>query len=195
MDTDTTPVEKKGISRRAVIVGGATGAAAFWSVPVIDSVMSRAAAASGCEAPGSLTLSGAGLVYKIGTTIFWVAFGTGTAGCTTSLPNDSDFAAPVNVCSAWVQITGGIVLYGSTSAVTEPTLASNTTCSDYFKATAHGITITQDGLNAGVVPLVYLFHNGNWNGTGCQTYGSKGHWALACGATNPNCGQSGHCIS
>jgi hypothetical protein len=49
MDSDTTtPVEKTGISRRAVIVGGATGAAAFWSVPVIDSITQRAAAASGC---------------------------------------------------------------------------------------------------------------------------------------------------
>jgi hypothetical protein len=50
MDTDTTtPVEKTGISRRAVIVGGAAGAAAFWSVPVIDSITQRAAAASGCQ--------------------------------------------------------------------------------------------------------------------------------------------------
>lgn len=193
MDTDTTPEEKRGISRRAVIVSGAAGAAAFWSVPVIDSVVSRAAAASGCEAPGNLTISGAGLVYKIGSSIFWVAFGTGNAGCTTSLPNDSDFASPVNVCGAWVQITSGVVKYGTTALnVTEPTLDS-AHCSDYFQSTAHGITITQDGLNAGVVPLVYLFHNGTFSG--CETFGSKGHWALACGSTNPNCGQSGHCIS
>jgi hypothetical protein len=41
------PVEKGKISRRAVIAGGAVGTAAFWSVPVIDSITSRAAAASG----------------------------------------------------------------------------------------------------------------------------------------------------
>jgi hypothetical protein len=44
----TEPLQKKGgISRRAVIVNGAVGAAAFWSVPVIESVTQRAAAQSG----------------------------------------------------------------------------------------------------------------------------------------------------
>jgi hypothetical protein len=37
MDTPNTPVEKKGISRRAVIAGGAAGAAAVWTVPLIAS--------------------------------------------------------------------------------------------------------------------------------------------------------------
>jgi hypothetical protein len=41
------PVEKGKISRRAVIAGGAVGTAAFWSVPVIDSITSKAAASSG----------------------------------------------------------------------------------------------------------------------------------------------------
>lgn len=47
MEETTMPAQKKGVSRREVIVGGAVGAAAFWSVPVIDSVTSRAAAFSG----------------------------------------------------------------------------------------------------------------------------------------------------
>jgi hypothetical protein len=59
MDTDTTPVEKKGISRRAVIVNGAIGAAAFWSVPAITSVPASAATGSG----GVLPCSWAVIVY------------------------------------------------------------------------------------------------------------------------------------
>ena len=57
MDTTETPTEKKGISRRAVIQGGAVGAAAFWTVPVIDSIASRAAAGSipGLCTPGPLS--------------------------------------------------------------------------------------------------------------------------------------------
>lgn len=66
MDTETTPVEKKGgISRRAVIVGGAVGTAAFWSVPVITSV---AASASTGSTGATLPCSWAIVVYvEIGT--------------------------------------------------------------------------------------------------------------------------------
>jgi hypothetical protein len=48
---DTMPVEeKRTISRRAVIAGGAVGAAAFWSVPVLTSVPAAAATGSGAVA-------------------------------------------------------------------------------------------------------------------------------------------------
>jgi hypothetical protein len=46
--TDTTePGAKKGLSRRQVIVGGAVGAAAAWTVPLIDSVPAGATPVAG----------------------------------------------------------------------------------------------------------------------------------------------------
>lgn len=68
MDTiDTTDsVGKKGLSRRQVIVGGAVGTAAFWSVPVIDSITQRAAAASGCVNGQTYAVSYIFIVFKSG---------------------------------------------------------------------------------------------------------------------------------
>ena len=57
MDTDTTQIEKKGMSRRAVIRNGAIGAAAFWSVPIISSLPAAAATGStGAELPCSFAI-------------------------------------------------------------------------------------------------------------------------------------------
>ena len=193
----TTPVEKKGLSRRAVIVGGATGAAAFWSVPIIESVTQRAGAvgaASGCQPPAALAISGAAVVYTVGVspTVYWTAFASGGTTClaSPSVPNDSDFATPVAACGGFVQVTSGTVKWGTT-VLNVATPAVNGSC--FFSATANGVTITPAGITAGVKVLVYLFHNGTIP-SGCTTFGSKGHWALACGATNPNCGQEGNCI-
>lgn len=196
----TEPVEKKGISRRAVIVNGAVGAAAFWSVPVIDSITQRAAAASGCQPAAPLAISGAAVVFTIGSspTVYWAAFGAGGTTClaTPTVPSDSDFASPVAACGGYVQVLNGSVLWGTTALnVSEPTPTPSTVPSIpcYFSATANGVAVTAAGIAAGVNVLVYVFHNGTFPGA-CTTYGSKGHWALACGSTNPNCGQSGNCI-
>jgi hypothetical protein len=82
------------------------------------------------------------------------------------------------------------VLFGAT-ALTVATPAVFSTC--YFAATNSGVTVTAAGVTAGVKVLVYLFHNGTIPSS-CQKFGSKGHWAVACGVTNPNCGSTGNCI-
>jgi len=43
MEETTMPAEKRGMSRRAVIAGGAAGAVAVWTVPLIESVPAGAA--------------------------------------------------------------------------------------------------------------------------------------------------------
>ena len=48
IDTKDHEGERRGLTRRQIIQGAAVGGAAFWSVPVIDSVTSVAAAGSGC---------------------------------------------------------------------------------------------------------------------------------------------------
>jgi hypothetical protein len=78
-DTETTPVETKGISRRAVIAGGAAGAAAFWSVPVIDSITQRAAAASGCHNTIG-TISYVFVVYQNALGVHYAGTKSGTWG-------------------------------------------------------------------------------------------------------------------
>jgi hypothetical protein len=198
---DTMPVvekTKRSISRRAVIVNGAVGAAAFWSVPIIESVTQRAAAQSACQPPASLQISGAAVIYTVGSnpTVFWAAFGAGQTTCESSptVPNDSDFSSPVDVCGGSVLISGGSVQWNgatpSVDAIGCGCISGSTGC--FFTATNSGISVTAAGLAADVKVLVFLFHNGTF--TGCETFGSKGHWAIGCGSTNPNCAAVTNCI-
>ena len=179
----------EGLSRRDMIKGAAVAGAAAWTAPmIIDSLTSPAAAASGCQPPASLAISGAAVVYQIGSTIYWTSFASGGTTCLASptVPSDSDFASPVSACGGTVQVTGGTVLWnGATPAV-------NATC--YFSATANGVSVTSAGISAGVQVLVYVFHNGSFPAQ-CATYGSKNHWVLLCGSTAPDCGTSLQCIT
>jgi hypothetical protein len=103
-------------------------------------------------------------------------------------------------CGGFVGVENGSVLWGSTAigATTPAVDATGCGCPPggtgcFFTATANGITVTAAGIAAGVTVLVYVFHNGTFP-SGCQTFGSKNHWALACGSSNPSCGQQGNCI-
>jgi hypothetical protein len=69
------PVEKGKISRRAVIVNGAVGAAAFWSVPVIESVTQRAAAASGCQPVATGPISYIWVIWTKGGVTYFSGYG------------------------------------------------------------------------------------------------------------------------
>lgn len=202
MDETTMPVEKKGLSRRQVIASGAVGAAAFWSVPVIDSVVSRAAAGSHCPPAAALAISGAAVVYQLpnDSHIYWAAFAANGTICedSPSVPQDDDFG-PVGVCGAFIQVSSGNVLYGTTAlnGAIPDVVANGCGCTTgssgcYFTATASGINVTSAGVTAGVTVLVFLFHNGTFSG--CETFGSKGHWAIGCGSTNPQCASVTNCI-
>ncbi len=59
-----------GISRRDILKKGAAAGAAFWAVPVIESVTSRAAATS----YPTITCSYAIVVYQCGTTYYWARY-------------------------------------------------------------------------------------------------------------------------
>ena len=196
-----TTEEKSGLSRRDLIKKGAVAGAIVWTVPMIESVPAYAAAGSGCPPPAALAISGAAVVYTTtagGSTVYWTSFGSGKTTCDSnpSVPNDSDFAAPVSACGAYVQVSNGVVLYGTTASnVTEPTVlkdqSNNSVC--YFTATANGVNVTSAGIAAGVNILVVVLHNGTFPAS-CQTFGSKGHWAIACGQNGTNCASQGGCI-
>jgi hypothetical protein len=190
-----TTTERSGISRRDILKKGAIAGAVFWSVPVIESVTSAASATSGCPAAGALQISGAAVIYTVAgsSTVYWAAFAANGTTCETtpSVPTDSDWSTALNICGGfYVQVTGGTVLYG-TSCSKLSTPAVNSTC--YFEATSSGINVTAAGIAAGVNVLIYLFHGGTFPNA-CTKFGSKGHWVVACGESNPQCGTSNGCF-
>lgn len=190
-----TTTERSGISRRDILKKGAIAGAVFWSVPVIESVTSAASATSGCPPNASLQISGAAVIYTVAgsSTVYWTAFASNGTTCETtpSVPSDSDWDTALDICGGfYVQVTGGTVLYG-TSCGSLATPAVNSNC--YFAASSSGINVTAAGIAAGVNVLIYLFHNGTFNG--CTTFGSKGHWAVACGESNQQCGTSSACFN
>jgi len=196
-----TTTERSGISRRDIIKKGAIAGAVFWSVPVIESVTSAASATSGACTPAPLTISGAAVLYTLpgSTTVYLAAF-TSSGACTSTVPNDSDWSHPLNICAGiYVQVTGGTVLYGTSCGTVDPPgqtpgyVYNATYCNDYFATNSTGITVTPAGITAGVTVLMYLFHNGTFPNT-CTTFGSKNHWAVACGESNPQCGTSNSCF-
>ncbi len=180
---------KHHMSRRSLLQKSAAAGAVFWAVPVIESVTSRAAAGSmPCSGtPGPLGISGAGVIFQInGTgTVYWTAFASNSNVCETSptLPNDSDFASAVSVCGGTVLISGGSVQWNGATPTPIPVAWATPNC--YFTATSNGIAVTSAGVAAGVTVLVWLLHNGNVSP--CTPYGSKGHWALGCGGSQPGC--------
>jgi hypothetical protein len=181
MDTDTTtPEEKQGIiSRRAVIVGGAVGTAAFWSVPVIDSVVSRAAAGSipcsGCTS-ATFTPSYGIVVFQQGTNIYAVQFNQGVAACalTNTIGGDiadgTVFASNCNGAS-YSKAGGG--------------LARNGTLIPVFPGPGCPVSSSGNGVcvpNGSQASILFVFaHDGS--------FGSS-HWKAFCPATTPTCSVS-----
>jgi hypothetical protein len=156
MDTDTTPVEKKGISRRAVIAGGAIGGAAFWTVPVIDSITQRAAAASGCLPVVLTGVSYVYVVYTDGTTTWSTGF---TAGCANQGANQG-ITQTAGPCSNGVTYS---MTSPSTDVVASP--GGTTTHLDASAATAYltcaGGKVTPA---SGIQILAYFWFTGVGNG-------------------------------
>lgn len=196
----TVQETKSGISRRDLIKKGAVAGAIVWTIPMIETVPAYAATGSGCPPSAPLAISGAAVVYTIGggSTVYWAAFGSGQTTCSNppSVPNDSDFAAPVAACGAYVQVSNGSVLYGTsagTVAVPQVLKDQNGNLVCYFTASATGVNVTAAGIAAGVQIQVALLHNGTFPAA-CQTFGSKGHWVLECGQSGVNCSNTAGCI-
>jgi hypothetical protein len=178
-DTISEPVEKGHISRRAVIAGGAVGAAAFWTVPFIDSVTSRAAAGS---IPGVCTASPIswGYIFWLqGGLVFVTGFQKTGGGCGSNGSNPhGNFTTPVSgagSCSSGVfsidtfsgqPTVADFTYYGVTGATIPGTMATpahpaainDTTtgpgnaCS-FFSDNGTTITVTHTGSLAGVTLL------------------------------------------
>lgn len=199
----TTEEKKSGISRRDLIKKGAVAGAVIWTVPMIETVPAYAAVGSGCPPNGPLTLSGAAVIFTIGTssTVYWSTFSQGGTVCdsTPSIPSDHNPVGPVSACNAYVQwdvdpLTGkpnGQLSYGASStALAVP----NTPPACYFTASSTGVNINAAGQLAGVQIKMVVFHNGSIP-SGCTAYGSGGqnHWGIACGQSGVNCAGSYGC--
>ncbi len=81
-DTKPVEVQKGHISRRAVIAGGATGAAAFWAVPIIDSMTSLAGATgvgSGCTPVTGGSISYIWVIFTKGGVTYFGGYSAGNA--------------------------------------------------------------------------------------------------------------------
>ncbi|HET6874732.1 MAG TPA: hypothetical protein VFH70_08140, partial [Acidimicrobiales bacterium] len=78
---------KSGISRRDLIKKGAVAGAVFWSVPVIESITSRAAAQSGCV---TFNASWIYVIWKYNGVYYYTGYSKGDSGSTctaASYPN------------------------------------------------------------------------------------------------------------
>lgn len=117
--TDVTP-EKSGISRRDLIKKGAVAGAVFWSVPVIESITSRAAAQSGCV---TFNASWLYVVYTYGGTTYFTGFSKAdtTGSCTPGAnPQNTRTISCSGIYYTLKAFTGtptdGDVLYGASSS-------------------------------------------------------------------------------
>jgi hypothetical protein len=156
MDTETTP-EKTGISRRAVIVGGATGAAAFWSVPVIDSITQRAAAASGCQPVVLNSVSYVFVVYTFGGKTYDTGF---NLGCGDQGANQG--IAQTITCGGvtYSMSKGSLTVAFSPPANGTSTHLNTTDAAPYVTCNGSKISPAQTG----VVIVAYFWFTGGGNG-------------------------------
>lgn len=145
----TVEETKSGISRRDLIKKGAVAGAVFWSVPVIESVTSAAAAASG----GCVTFNASWLyvVYTYNGITYFSGFSKGdaTGSCTPGSNPTSHGTFTTQSCNGvFYELTNfsgtptdGGVLYGPTLPPLLPavyvggtaTIPGGPTCSSYVK--------------------------------------------------------------
>lgn len=99
--TSTDMEERKsGISRRDLIKKGAVAGAVFWSVPVIESITSRAAAQSGCV---TFNASWIYVIWKYNGTYYYTGYKQGDSGstCTASSYPDSKPDVSIGPCDGY----------------------------------------------------------------------------------------------
>jgi hypothetical protein len=176
-------------SRRSLLKAGAVVGGTVWMAPVIDSFVSRAAAASAppaCPPAGAYGLSGLTILYtRGGGTLYWTFIGEGETTCDPgggSISNDDSFTT--SEC-------GGNVLdvntpeKGVTWNGNSPTIDTNGCC---FAATAGGANLINSSTCADVTVLAWIAHNGTF--TGGTPLGGKGHFEVQCGTSSPSCPSS-----
>ena len=167
-DTNVVETVKGHVSRRAVIAGGAVGAAAFWTVPFIDSLTQRAAAGS---VPGVCTaspISWGYIFWEKGGQVFVTGFQKTGGGCGSNGANPHGaFTTPASGagnCSTGVFSIDGFSGSPSTSdfgftgvsgvADGHPTaIDDSTTACSYFNDNGTTITVTSTGVAANVTLL------------------------------------------
>jgi hypothetical protein len=164
--TDTTePGAKKGLSRRQVIVGGAAGAAAVWTVPLIASVPAGAAAAVGSNITSACSYFV--LVYTVevnGVPIGTFADRIGSSGSCAGNTTSTDVKWCWS-CNSHIYDNDPL---GSAPHVIRvdgvPLLSSGCTAGQYF--TVSGNTITPVNTGTQTVTIVFaVAHAGSLNNT------------------------------
>jgi hypothetical protein len=181
IDTTTDSVTKKGLNRRQVIVGGAVGAAAVWTVPLIDSTPAYGAPVTGSNITS--TCSYFVLVYTVeenGVLIGTFADRIGSDGHCAGNTTSTDVL--------WCWNCDGTHLYdndplGSAPHVLRlngtPLTSSGCTAGQYF--TVSGNTITPVSTGTQTVTIVFaVAHAGSLNNTTGQDPGTATGVGDAC---------------
>ncbi len=183
MSTTEGMEEKSGISRRDLIKKGAVAGAVFWSVPVIESVTSRAAAQSGCV---SFNASWLYVIYTYNGVTYYTGFSKAdtTGQCTAaSYPaNTGNNALVIGPCGGIyyelspTQGTPALVTYGTSSSTTTTaaTYVGYPNCNNYV--TLHGGDVTPVLSDVHIV-AAFCFGASSLSGT--------------CASTNSTCANCG----
>ena len=145
---------KKGISRRDLIKKGAVAGAVFWSVPVIESVTSRAAAQSGCV---SFNASWIYVVYTVAghpNQYFFTGFSAADSGGGSCTPGSNPHAPVSQLCGGVTftlqQFSGtptnGDVTVDNGFTVTYVGMTGSPNCMTYLSINGGDVTPAQSGV-------------------------------------------------
>jgi hypothetical protein len=177
-----------GISRRDVIKKGAVAGAVLWSAPVIESVVSRAAAQSTCNSTATFNASYIFVVYTVGGVTYFTGF---TAGGTCG-SQDSSKGGPVSTgsCGGVVYTLNnfngagnaqGSLTYGSsaTGFQTPATYTPSPACSMYL--TISGGTVSTVAGSGAQIVAAFCFGASTLTGVCADASGGGGCAYADCG--------------
>ena len=164
--------DEPGISRRDVIKKGAAAGAILWAAPVVESFVSRAAAASvtctPCSSSGGFTYSYASIVFMIGSNVYVVKISGNS--CSGDNGTSGDIAGLVNVSCNGVTYTnpGGTLEANGTPITPYPS-----SCPFTFGGTSGHDVCVNNG--SGVTVLFAVGHDGSFTN----------HFETICPSTSP----------
>jgi hypothetical protein len=136
---------EKGISRRNLLKKSAAAGAVFWAVPVIESVTSRAAAASGCA---SFNNSWIYVVYSNNGGVFFSGFSKGDGGAGSCTAASNPHGTKSITCGSVVyeiqNFTGGAstgsITYGATGTENNATFVGSPNCTNFLTLSGGQVT-------------------------------------------------------
>jgi hypothetical protein len=176
----SSPISRRSLLKAGVIVGGTV-----WVAPVIDSFVTRAAAASApptCPPTGALKISYLTILYtRGGGTLYWTTINQ--VSPTTCDPAGGSISADGSFTTS--ECGGNTLTVNTPTGVTwNGNSPSNDTNGCCFAATAGGANLITSSSCADVTVLAWIAHNGTFTG---GTPLGGGHFEVQCGTSSPSC--------